>query len=276
MNFFKFLEAIAPNISQSDVKIHLATWNGEQDPRDVYLAGEFEDWQQWQTKQNFNRVFVLSLIAQPKPNEWLFAGLFKRIGEPKNIPAHWDASKLVWYYQLEEEECCKEFNGRLVLSFVRPGRQSYLKCDSWTSHIDISEIYPRKLNIAEFPGYKFVNVSKSMLDIIVENQVPSWKTALESVAGIYLISDKNSGKLYVGSAIGQGGFWQRWVEYSKSGHGGNVDLKSMLKIDKLHANGFSFSILEISDTHASDVQILSRESHWKEVLQTREHGLNRN
>jgi hypothetical protein len=34
--------------------------------------------------------------------------------------------------------------------------------------------------------------------------------ALSSVAGVYLISDTLDGRLYVGSASGQGSFWQRW------------------------------------------------------------------
>lgn len=265
-----------PDFDPSTTKIHLATWNGDQNPLEVYFANEFEEWQRWQSKQNFNRESVLSLIALPKANEWLFVGLFNRIGEPKNVPAHWDSSKMVWYYELQEDERSKEFNGRIVVSFVRPGRQSYLKADSWASDIHLSEIYPTKLDVGDFPGYKYLNISKYVLDAIVEKQVQTWKTALENVAGVYLITDKISGKLYVGSATGEGGIWQRWVSYSKTGHGGNVELKNLTKGNILHSNGFSFSILEIADTHASPEQILSRESHWKTVLQTREHGLNSN
>lgn len=276
LKLFDILPAIFPEFKPLRTKIHLASWNGSDNPLDVYFAGEFNEWQQWQSKQNFNRAYVLSLIALPKTNEWLFAGLYKRIGEPKNIPAHWDQSKMVWHYELIEEEPSKEFDGRIVASFIRPGRQSYLKADSWASKIDLCEIYPTKLNVGNFPGYKCLNITKSMLDIIVEKQVPTWKTALENVAGVYLISDKITGKLYVGSANGEGGIWQRWVSYSKSGHGGNVEIAALTRQNCLHPNGFSFSILEIADIHESPEHILSRESHWKRVLQTREHGLNSN
>jgi hypothetical protein len=37
-----------------------------------------------------------------------------------------------------------------------------------------------------------------------------------------------------------------------------------------------YSVLEIADTHTSEKEILARESHWKEVLLTRIHGLNSN
>lgn len=276
MNLVNFLDAFLPGFNPADTKIHLATQHGDDNPLDLYFSNEFEEWQRWQSIQNFNRSSVLTLISLPKVNEWLYAGTFNRIGEPKWTPSHWDQSKMVWYYNLEEDERSKEFNGRIVVNFERPGRQPYLKADVWAPKMILSEIYPKKLNIGAFPGYKQLYISKQILDIIVEKEIQTWKTALENVAGVYLITDKISGKLYVGSATGEGGIWQRWVSYSKSGHGGNVKLKSLVKENDIHPTGFSFSILEIADVHASVEQILSRESHWKTVLQTREHGLNSN
>jgi hypothetical protein len=57
-----------------------------------------------------------------------------------------------------------------------------------------------------------------------------------------------------------------------------VELKQILDAEggRERANHFRFSILEIADIHATSQEILSRESHWKEVLLTREHGLNAN
>jgi hypothetical protein len=75
----------------------------------------------------------------------------------------------------------------------------------------------------------------------------------------------------------EGGIWQRWSDYSKAGHGGNVELKALLqKEGQGRANNFRFSILEIADVHASAEDILQRESHWKNILLTRTNGLNRN
>jgi hypothetical protein len=37
---------------------------------------------------------------------------------------------------------------------------------------------------------------------------------------------------------------------------------------------FQHSVLEIADTHASEQDILDRESHWMKVLGSRAHGLN--
>ena len=43
-----------------------------------------------------------------------------------------------------------------------------------------------------------------------------------------------------------------------------------------YAANFQYGILEIADTQTSQEQVLARESHWKELLQTRLHGLNEN
>jgi hypothetical protein len=278
MNISKFIELLTPELSPDDIKIHIASFNGTDDPLDVYLAGDFDEWQKWQSKKNFSRNYVISFIALPEANTWLFAGLFKVNDTPELHPAPWDESVQNWYYNLTEDERLKEFNGRIVCSFIRPGRQAYLQAEKWIEQFSLQEIYPTKKTIGTFPGYKNLLISKDMLDIIVKQEIQSWRTALESVAGVYLISDKLTGKLYVGSATGEGGIWQRWVEYSKTGHGGNIELKKLLLDDSdARSKDFSFSVLEIADTHASIDQILSRESHWKNVLQTRGiNGLNAN
>ena len=41
-----------------DSKVHLAVWNGEEDPVDVFLAGDFEEWQSWQSRRNFQRKYI--------------------------------------------------------------------------------------------------------------------------------------------------------------------------------------------------------------------------
>lgn len=130
------------------------------------------------------------------------------------------------------------------------------------------------VTIREFPGYARVIVSKPELDLIVQQQIPSWKAALLNVAGVYLITDTDTGKHYVGSAYGDGGFWQRWSEYSVTDHGHNKALKELLVAKgAAHAAMFQFSILEIADTHASKDDVIARKTHWKNALCSREsHG----
>lgn len=243
-----------PTITPDETKVHLATWNGEDNPLDVYLAGDFPEWQRWQTKRNFEKRFVVSLIGLPAPNKWLFGGAYAASG--------CEERKSNYYYQLNEIASCSQMNGRLIAYFERPGRQSYLKGDRWVDQILLSEILAERLRIAEFPGYRAIDLSKEELDIIATQAIESWKGALSSVAGVYLISDTKSGKLYVGSASGEGGIWQRWQAYSTTGHGGNVELKQLIKNEGDNRSSFfRFSVLEIADLHESRESVLRRESH---------------
>ena len=259
-------------IAPEETKIHLATWNGTDDPLDVYFKGEFDEWQSWQTRRNFERRFVMTLIARPEASRWLYVGIYDCEG------CEWHQEFETWRYNLRERRSCSEFGGRLVIAFDRPGRQSYLNLDNWADNLSVCEILKERIKIGEFPGFKAVNLTKLQLDTVVKHGSESWRTVLSTVSGVYLVADQKSGKLYVGSACGEGGIWQRWCQYAACGHGGNMELKRILDSEGgfERANHFRFSILEIADIHATSQVILSRESHWKDVLLTRKHGLNAN
>ena len=266
---FDLLKLLDPAISPAQAKIHLAGWNGKEHPLDEYLAGRFEEWQRWQSRKNFERPAVLSLIQYQVSDRWLFAGLFDSHGAAQRGD--------LWYYDLRERPAGRAFCGRLVVQFERPGRNSYLDADRWASALLVHQLLPEPCSVADFPGYRAVDVSKSILDTIVRLAPASWRTALSSVAGVYLISDTRTGKLYVGSATGEGGIWGRWVAYAQTGHGGNVLLRQVLDREGAdRVSDFRYSILEIADIHDSEADVLARESHWKRVLVSRDHGWNAN
>jgi group I intron endonuclease len=107
--------------------------------------------------------------------------------------------------------------------------------------------------------------------------LPSWRSALKSFSGVYVITDNKTGKHYIGSAYGGEGIWQRFVLYARNVHGGNRELKQLLeKHGKDYFNNFQLSILEVCDLNANKDYVLSRESHWKDVLRSREFGYNEN
>lgn len=269
MRVFELLQLLEPGLKPEKTKIHLATSNGQQNPLDVYFSGEFPEWQRWQSRRNFERRFVVSLIALPSPGRWLFAGAYVAEGsEQRGADV---------YYQLHELVTCTPMAGRLVAVFDRPGRQSYLLGENWSERILLGEIRAEPLRIVDFPGYRAVDLSRDELETIVRQSIESWKAALSSVAGVYLISDTRTGRLYVGSASGEGGIWQRWQSYAANGHGGNVELKQLLQVEGAQrAADFRYAVLEIADLHDSQGSVLQRESHWKRVLMSREHGLNSN
>lgn len=271
MKLFQLLTALDPSLQPRDCKIHLAVWNGIEDPLHVYFEGRFDEWQSWQTKKNFQRPRVVSLIALRGTHRWLFAGTHDSTG------CEWVAREELFQYRLTRRQQTDELDGRLLVDFTRTGRQSYLRAENWVDVMQVAEIRAERLAIGEFPGYSKIVLSKPDLDLIVGQGVDSWRSALGSVSGIYVIADTESGRLYVGSAYGEGGIWSRWCAYSQTGHGGNAELKALLREHgPEYAGHLQFGVLEIADTHASREDVLERESHWKSVLLTREHGLNDN
>ena len=262
-----FLKAAGIELKTDDLKIHLACWNGRERPIDVYYAGNFEKWQQWQGRRNFKCAQVLSLIDLGQSN-WLFAGVYKILGSkphPKNKEHFLYSTRL-----LPKQE---EMIGRIVVYHKRT-RASYIWHKPEVA-LPITEIRREKLTIEEFPGYNGVVISHSSLKIITEQKIASWHGALANIKGIYLITDTSTGLHYVGKASGRTGIWQRWCSYAENGHGGNVELKRLLKEKAAHyMSHFQYSILEIADTHASDADILERESYWVDALKSRDFGLN--
>lgn len=263
-----FLKAAGIGINADSLKIHLACWNGRQDPIDVYFAGKFKEWQEWQNHRNFKCDQVVSLIDLGQ-SDWLFAGVYRILGckpHPK--------SKSTFLYSTKLLPKQGQLIGRITVHHKRSGRASYI----WSKPevpLPISEIRRERLTIGEFPGYNAVVLSHSSLRTITEQKIASWHGALANVKGIYLITDTKTGQHYVGKASGKSGIWLRWCSYAKNGHGGNVELKKVLKRNgKSHMRHFQYSILEIADTHASEIDILARETYWMTALKSRLCGLN--
>ena len=139
MLLFDLLKVKIPSIKEEDCKIHLAVWNGIENPVDVFLAGDFEEWQSWQSKKNFGRKFIISLLQLPGANKWLFAGGFISEGSV------YIETKKRYQYKTSELNEFQEFSGRLVVEFSRSGRQSYLKAENWSGDISVAEIKPEKM-----------------------------------------------------------------------------------------------------------------------------------
>lgn len=116
-----------------------------------------------------------------------------------------------------------------------------------------------------FPGFSRFSSRISELS----NLPASWIGALKAAQGVYLLVT-NDGEQYVGSATGSDGFLGRWRAYEANGHGENVLLKQRGHRD------YTVSILEIASPDMAPVEVLTRETHWKEKLGVRAHGLNAN
>jgi hypothetical protein len=260
-------------------KLHLAGYNGYDHPLNIFLSGwdNWVNWNQWRgNKNDFNRPYIFSLIQfYHEPNKWLFGGIFKV------VTRHNDYLDTEVGYSVELMDLNKELIGRLVIDFYRyqglRGR-SYL-LENYYGDFIVSQILARPYDGIKFPGYENINIDFLELENIYRVQKNDWKTALENVKGIYVISDKSNGKKYVGSAYGDFGIWSRWNVYAGTAHGFNDELTAIIdRFGKGYARkNFRFSLLEYRPMKVDDTVIINRESFWKEVLITRgEFGYNRN
>jgi hypothetical protein len=256
------------NISLDNYKIHLATGKNPT-PFEAFLGGYFKAWQDTQNHKNFECDNVLSLISLEN-EKWLFGGVYKILGVEKGFESS-------YLYQTKLLPNQEDLIGRLIVRYKREGRASYIWGHKYGKDLEVIEIKPARISIGDFPGFNKIKLSYRQLKIVVTQQEPSWKAALSNIKGIYLLADSFSGKLYVGSAKGEDGLWQRWESYAKTGHGGNTELKHLIQDKTLdYIDNFSFTILEIADFHSTDEFILDRECHWKDVLLSRQFGYNSN
>ena len=182
----------------------------------------------------------------------------------------------------------KRYNFRLVVKYHKIGENGVRKAKGLIDNLEVIEIWHPDKNVADisFPGYKNVSISykelKKMIRVSAE-----WRTALESRKGVYLITDKKTGKLYVGSAYGDKGILRRWKTYLDSGfdknekENGKYPNKKLRELVKKRGieyiqKYFQYSILETFTEDVPDEYIIARESWWKEVLLSRKHGYNAN
>ncbi|MEL4357003.1 MULTISPECIES: hypothetical protein [unclassified Luteococcus] len=68
----------------------------------------------------------------------------------------------------------------------------------------------------------------------------------------------------------------RWVAYAADGHGGNVAMQELAKLDKQHPQRYQFSLLRVFGPATSALEILAAESHFKRALRSVEFRMNEN
>lgn len=263
-------------------KVHFAIGrDNRKEPYSIFLIDDFKDWQERQTGKNWSREYILSLIYYEK-DIWMFGGIYKVL-PIFPVPIQNDQGWVGWKYETELTDKAVEYIGRAFFRFKKEFRASYptLELDPKNgepiAEMPLSHILDKRVALTDFLGFDSVNIDYKTLKYIVSDNILSWKSALSNVKGIYLIVDTCTGKQYVGSAYGDDCIWHRWSNYAKDGHGGNVELKELLKINGTdYKYNFKYSILEVCNMNLGSEYIISRESHWKEVLLTRQFGLNLN
>ena len=191
------LADIWPIASPEDYKLHLARWNGENQPLEVWTRDK-QDWQGWQEyrpeRDDFNRAFIFSLVQfYHETDIWLFGGVFRVVAR------HPDR------YEVELTKEGEGFVGRLKLRSGYRERATRVKFENHYPDLVVQEILREPYSGRSFPGFEDIDLSFEELETLVRNSRPDWQAALSSIKGIYLISDISTGKRYIGSAYGDQG-----------------------------------------------------------------------
>jgi len=259
------------------IKIKLNVWNGYNSPLDVYKNNPDvvnNDWLLWkpQSGKNYFSEGEIAMNFIPIGDDaWLLTSI-KKIDKSLNVTE--DIG-----YEATEIGKFSPYFGRVVIKFHKYFKTTVIKLSSYEDDIAVLKILPNLYDDDEFPGYENVRLPYAKLVQILERNKSSWISALGNQKAVYLISDRNNGKLYIGSATSQYGMLlQRWKQYANNGTGGNQgleDVKAEKGFEYIKEN-FEYSILENYNAKIDDNYVLSRESWWKETLNTRKFGYNKN
>jgi hypothetical protein len=199
VKLFDVLKLHDVTIDSARTKVHLACWNGTDDPLDVFRHGNFEAWQATQRARNFERPQIISLVQMRGGSQrWLFAGCFDQTGcrQDPERPGR-------WIYSTAERPATASLTGRLIVQYQRQGRNSYRNAETIADDMLVAELRDKRISAYVFSDFSDVRLTKADLDLIVKNENDSWVNALSSVRGIYVITDTSNGRLYVGSALAE-------------------------------------------------------------------------
>jgi hypothetical protein len=264
-------------ISETDLqrtKIKFNQDNHYEDPMEVFLTSPDiinNQWLFWRTSQRYFEVGQIAVCFVKLANGFWFLSTIKEVTQEYNVTNGIN-------YSGDEIQKYSSFYGRLIVKYHKGRPQGYW-AKTILNEMEVVQILPSVLDGIEFPGYDKVRLSYWQLSTIVNRHKRDWIAALENQKAVYLITDKKSGKQYVGSAYGENGMLlQRWTSYVDNGHGGNMLLKSVVNdfgFDYVKEN-FQYTILENYNARLDKHIILERESWWKESLGSRAFGLNAN
>ena len=242
-------------------------WRG-----DRALFDRFQSMQVAAKRSQFTRPYWASFIGT-WDGRTMFAGLYE-VGTPTLIEAdevseiggNLDPAGTCDRYPLSASPLLQRYEGRLYIDWGGgpSGKRAWVQ-KAEAQDKAITELH---LDAVEqpFPGLMALALPLSS----IADAPPGWAEPLATNKGVYLLTCPRDGSLYVGSAVGDAGFWGRWAEYRANSHGGNVALIGREPSD------FIVSVLEVAGSAASDRDILAAEAVWKRKLQSRELGLNRN
>lgn len=227
--------------------------------------------------RNISTKYCLQFVRLDKDqkyDDWLFLGAYENCGVNTFDDGH-------QIYNLKPLDRFSHFIERLIVEYKKKQGPKQAKINiSNIETIAVSSVLEKKYaqTNKQFDGYDKISLTFQDLKSIIRSNVDNWRILLENINCVYAITDKSTGKIYIGSTYGYSGVWQRWSAYVYSnGHGGDVVLKALIEQNPDYANNFVFTIIESFLNRDGNAEyIRHREDYWKEVFTTRTFGNNKN
>lgn len=229
---------------------------------------------------SFRRRRYLASFLGLKPGQGVFAGLYligdgspMTAGDYQARPGQAELFELglsdqpaspSTYFPLCPITGWDDWIGRLVI--IWPGKElSWLRLAE-RNVMQVRSITEESQFAKAMPHWTELSLSWAQLQVLPT----SWRGRLAEWRGIYFVFDSVRNAGYVGSAAGSENLLGRWLEYGRTGHGGNKRLRAS------EPHGLRFSILQRTSPDMSSSDVLVLEANWKLRLHTREYGLNAN
>lgn len=270
------LRELLGNIDPSSCKLHCAVFDGTDHPIDVLSTSwdEWVGWNEWRSssRDEFNRKFIFSMAqANADPSLWLFGGVFEVLGRSSVTQAR--------SYEIQlRPDLMGPYIKRLRVRFHRPGRTVRLSMENQLDQMTVHSVLAEPYTGSPFPGHDQINHTLGELQVVIRQDRPDWRVALQHMKGVYVIHDQRTGEPYVGSASGDTGIWQRLTDYAQTLHGNNKGLIDLVarEGEEYARENLRFALLEFWSMRTEDTHVIARETYWKNVLLSRALGINRN
>lgn len=238
-------------------------------PADLWRAGDgsFEQYLEYQSDPVFGDAQYLAVFLPGPSGTALFVGLYRILDKDMVTDPSWtcpvNGHSVIdhHWYQTEKVDAMDRYIEKLVIDWGgAPRRWVQYAYRQNKAILEIRQVAAED----PYPGHiHFISTIGALME------VPStWKSNLQNAKGVYLLVSKKNGKQYVGSAVGAEGFWGRWMEYARDGHGGNLGMQDTADGD------YQVSILEVAASSATEQDIVRLEHLWMKKLMSTETGLN--
>ena len=177
-------------------KIKFNQWN-----REAYLMDEYQrdpdminnQWLFWRNKNRYFEVGQIAVCMLKLSSEtWLLTTI-------KKVTKELDVMKGI-NYEDEELDSYSQFYGRVIVKYQKKHQTQVVYLSNIIDQLEVVQVLPTIYNGEDFLGYDNVCLRHKQLETIINRNKRDWIAALENQKAVYLITDLNNGKQYVGSA----------------------------------------------------------------------------